>query len=120
MGYARVGVIVAGSVIVGLAEEKKKPKEGEKGGSSTKGLLMLFLALACDGFVAGVQKKMKADFKAEGIKLTSFVMQSNTNLYMALSAFVLIIVMDEFKEGFSFIARNKLADKILVFALCSF
>jgi len=118
--YARVGIIVAGSVIVGLAEEKKKPKGGETGGSSMWGLLMLFAALGCDGFVAGVQKKMKEDFKAEGIKLTNFLMQSNTNFYMALTAFVLIFVFGEFKEGFSFIKRNRLAGKILVFALCSF
>lgn len=117
--YARVGLIVAGSVLVGMAEKKEESKGGEKG-NSLKGLFLLALALACDGFVAGVQKKLKTDFKAEGIKLTPFVMQSNTNLYMALTAFLLIFVFSEFKDGFAFIRRNKLEGDILKFALCSF
>mmetsp|Transcript_39263 Transcript_39263/g.117353 ORF Transcript_39263/g.117353 Transcript_39263/m.117353 type:complete len:318 (+) Transcript_39263:65-1018(+) len=113
--YVHVLLIVGGTALVSLA---KKAKPGEP--SSALGLSLLVAALACDGIVAGTQKRHKKALADRGLKEKNFEMQFLTNLYMALTAVAFAAVTGEMGPGYRFCVENpEIFNSVLVFAACS-
>eukprot|EP00415_Alexandrium_ostenfeldii_P000894 UN0894 len=113
--YVHVLLIVGGTAAVSLA---KKAKPGEP--SSTLGLALLVAALACDGIVAGTQKRHKKVLAGMGMKENNFEMQFLTNLYMALTAVVFAVALGEVGPGYRFCMENPaIFNNVLIFSACS-
>jgi len=113
--YIHVALIVGGTVAVGLA---KKSKPGEP--SSVLGLALLVAALACDGVVAGTQKRNKKTLKEQGLEEKNFEMQFLTNFYMAVTAVIFACLLGEVGPGYRFCMENPAIFKnVLIFSACS-
>merc|ERR1711957_608542 len=105
---------MGGTSVVTLSEGGGKGK-----GNSTKGLLLILLALGCDGLVGGVQRRMKKDLKEKGLKEKPYDMMFWTNFYMMVAAFVFAAVKSEVGPGFSFLKANPgLYSQIVKYAFC--
>jgi UDP-galactose transporter B1 len=107
--YAQVGLIVAGTALVGLA----KSKGG--GGSSLYGLACIILSLILDGIIGGTQKQVQkslADYP--------FDIMAMTNVFMMLVGAVAAVAFGELVPGLEYLQANPdIQPKILSFALCS-
>jgi len=110
----QAAAIVGGTSIVNLAEGGGKGKS-----SSNLGLAYIFAALACDGVVGGVQRRLKVELKKRGLKEKPYDMMFWSNLYMAVSATVFATVLGEMKTGMAFCRANpSIASAIAKFAVC--
>eukprot|EP00457_Paulinella_chromatophora_P010049 gb/GEZN01010136.1/.p1 GENE.gb/GEZN01010136.1/~~gb/GEZN01010136.1/.p1 ORF type:complete len:382 (-),score=46.28 gb/GEZN01010136.1/:121-1215(-) len=112
--YLAVFAIIAGTCMVSMGKKSSRQP------STWTGLACIVVALACDGLTAGVQSRMKADVKKQGISLKPFDFQFYTNLFMMIVGAIVTLVLGEFKSGFSFCQKHPhIWDKIAVFCLCS-
>jgi len=113
--YASVLAIIAGTCIVSMGGGKKNDTA-----SSTLGLALIVLSLACDGVVAGFQKKVKDECKTRDVKLGQFEFMFYTNFYMALVGFVISLAFSEFMPGILFCRENpSILQDIVKFCVCS-
>jgi UDP-galactose transporter B1 len=116
MEFFDVALIVAGTVVVGATKEKNKSVAS----SSWLGVVLLVSSLACDGLVAGVQKRSKKAMQDTGNKARNFEMQLFTNLYMCIGAGLCAFLFGEFPPALAFCASNpEIFSLILKFSLCS-
>jgi UDP-galactose transporter B1 len=112
--YASVGAIIAGTTIVSMG------KKSSGKASSTLGLAFVIASLVCDGITGGVQKRLKAKSKAQGVEAKPYDMMFWTNLFMAGTAAVIALALQEFNSGIVFCLKNPIIfTKILKFAVCS-
>jgi len=111
---AQASAIVGGTSLVTLCEGK-----GSSGRSSALGLLLILVALACDGMVGGVQKRLKVDAKARMQEVRGYDLMFWTNVYMAAAAFVAAAARRELRQGLAFCRANpSMYGQILKFAVC--
>ncbi|GMI02995.1 hypothetical protein TrRE_jg3940 [Triparma retinervis] len=112
--YLQVAAIIAGTAIVSMGKKKGG------GPSSSLGVVFILLSLVADGVTGGVQKKLKAQAAANGVKPKPYDFMFWTNLFMALAAAVVSLGLGEVGTGFTYITSNPLIlSKIVKFALCS-
>jgi UDP-galactose transporter B1 len=112
--YASVTAIIAGTVMVSLGK-----KSGGKA-SSVAALVCIAISLACDGVTGGVQNRLKKRAKELGVSPKPYDFMFWTNLYMALTAFVIAACMGEVAQGVKFCLENPVIySKIIKFAVCS-
>lgn len=110
----QAAAIVGGTSIVTLAEGGNKGKK-----SSSLGLLLIGLALACDGVVGGVQKRLKNKLKELKKKEKPYDLMFWSNFYMAVAATVMAILKKEIGPGAKYLRENPLIySQILKFAVC--
>jgi len=112
--YLSVLMIIAGTCIVSMGKKK------DTSTSSMIGLAFIFSSLTADGVAAGMQEQLKAKTKAAGKVAKPYDLMFWTNLYMAITAFVLSLGLGELTSGTKFCLENpKVLTMILKFALCS-
>lgn len=112
--YAAVFAIIAGTTIVSMGKKSTGPA------SSALGIAFVFLSLACDGVVGGMQSRLKAETKKRGASAKPYDMMFWTNLFMALTAAAFAVVLGEASTGVSFCLNNPvILEKIVKFAVCS-
>jgi len=108
--------IVGGTSIVTMAEGGSKKAGGP---SSVLGLSLIGLALACDGLVGGVQKKIKNRCKQDKIKEKPYDLMFWTNLYMMVAAGVFAAARSEITQGLRFCRENpSILTQIVKFSVC--
>lgn len=106
--------IVGGTSIVTLAEGGGKNKK-----STALGLLLIGVALACDGVVGGLQKRLKNELKKKGEKEKAYDLMFWSNFYMAIAALVAAALTKELRPGLAFCNANPaLYQQIVKFAAC--
>jgi len=112
--YLQVAAIIAGTAIVSMGKKKGG------GPSSSLGVMFILLSLVADGVTGGVQKKLKAQAAANGVKPKPYDFMFWTNLFMALAACVVSVGLGEVGTGFNYITANpEILSKIVKFTLCS-
>jgi len=112
--YAAVAAIIAGTTIVSMG------KKSSGKASSTMGLLFIAASLACDGMVGGLQSRLKAEAKKNGVAAKSYDLMFWTNLFMMITAAVFSLVLGEAIGGIQFCLKNPvIVEKILKFSVCS-
>lgn len=112
--YASVGAIIAGTTIVSLGKKNTGPA------SSPLGIAFVFLSLVCDGITGGVQKRLKAKSKEKGVDPKPYDFMFWTNFFMAVTAAIFSIALQEFTSGIAFCVKNPIImGKIVRFAICS-
>jgi len=112
---AQAAAIVGGTCVVTLSEGSGK----KSAGNSTKGLALIGLALASDGLVGGVQKRLKKKCKEEDKKIRPYDLMFWSNAYMALGSFVMSGLFQEIGTGFSYMSANPaIAQQIIKFGVC--
>ena len=112
--YLQVLAIVLGTAIVGMG---KKKASGE---SSAMGVFFILGSLVFDGVTGGVQKKLKAETAAVGVKPKPYDFMFFTNVYMMITAVVIAVSLGEFTTGAAFIKNNpEILPKIINFSICS-
>ena len=112
--YASVAAIIAGTTIVSTGKKSSGPA------SSTLGILFVVLSLVCDGITGGVQKRLKAKAKENKAEPKPYDLMFWTNLFMAITAGVFALALQEFNSGIAFCVKNPVIfGKILKFAVCS-
>lgn len=111
---SQAAAIVGGTSLVTLSEGGGKGKT-----SSRKGLALIAAALACDGIVGGVQKRLQVQCKEEGKKVLPYDMMFWNNLYMALASLGFASLRSEMSQGLAFCKANPaIAGQILQFSAC--
>jgi len=111
---SQAAAIVGGTSLVTLSEGGGKGKS-----SSMKGLSLIALALACDGVVGGVQKRLKKQCKEENKKVRPYDLMFWTNFYMALGSLVAAVMFQELRAGYNFCSANPaIRQQILKFGVC--
>ena len=111
--YLQVGVIVAGTAIVGMG--------GKSGGdSSVLGVAFIVGSLICDGVTGGVQARLKEAAKIVGATPSAADFMFWTNLYMAIVAVVVAAGNDEINSGAGYlVANSEILEKVVWFCICS-
>jgi UDP-galactose transporter B1 len=111
---SQAAAIVGGTSIVNLAEG------GGKGKSSSKlGMVFILGALACDGLVGGMQRRLKKELRESNLKELPYDMMYWTNLYMAVAATVFAAAFGELRTGSKYCRENPtIAKAILKYAFC--
>ncbi|GMH76117.1 hypothetical protein TrST_g9455 [Triparma strigata] len=113
--YLQVLAIIAGTAIVGIGNKK-----GGESSSSGLGVFFIVISLVADGITGGIQKKLKADCADAGLRPKPYDFMFWTNLFMALTAFIVSISLGEVSTGAYYIAENpEILSKITRFAVCS-
>jgi len=113
--YLQVFAIITSAVMVSMNSAKAGGK-----GSSALGVIYISLSLACDGFTAGVQDKIKKVSKERGAKVKPYDMMFWSNMAMLLVALFVALVLGQMSHGLAFIAANpEILTKVLAFAACS-
>mmetsp|Transcript_121631 Transcript_121631/g.190839 ORF Transcript_121631/g.190839 Transcript_121631/m.190839 type:complete len:336 (+) Transcript_121631:71-1078(+) len=97
--WVQTSLVVGGTIILNLAE---KSKGGE---DSTFGVLLLLLALTCDGGVSFCQEKLRHVMKQNKWD-NNFEFQFLTNLYMFLTACIFMVLSGEVQPGLAFLQAN--------------
>lgn len=111
---AQAAAIVGGTSMVTMSEGA-----GKSGSSSMAGLSYIALALACDGAVGGVQKKMKIWCKKQGMEYQAYNQMYWTNFYMMLGALFAAASRNELRKGWTFCRKNpEVLKLILMFSAC--
>jgi len=114
--YGQVLMIIGGTCLVSMA---KKAKPGGKASSAT-GLAMVLLSLSCDGLTGGLQKRIKGEAAARGVKAKPYDFMFWTNWFMLWTALVVAGAGGELGKGVAFCSENPvILNKIGRFALCS-
>jgi len=114
--YSQVAMIIGGTCMVSMAKKAKKATSS----SSSLGLSMVMLSLACDGFTGGLQKRIKGESAAKGVKAKPYDFMFWTNWAMMWTALVMALAQGELTTGFRFVSSNPvILQKIGLFALCS-
>merc|ERR1711862_9401 len=109
---SQAAAIVGGTSLVTLGEGS-----GKNGSNSAAGLAFVAAALACDGIVGGVQKRLKVKCKEEKKKLGPYEMMFWTNFWMAAAAFAL--VKGEMTSGARYCKANPaLLQQLLKLGVC--
>merc|ERR1719379_827005 len=103
---AQAAAIVGGTSVVTLAEGG-----GKKGRSSALGLLLIILALGCDGVVGGVQKRIQAQCQAQGAKIKPYDLMFLANGYMAMMALAVAAARSELQDGIAYCRANPAISK---------
>jgi UDP-galactose transporter B1 len=112
--YASVAAIIAGTTIVSTG----KKSSGKS--SSMLGIAFVVASLVCDGVTGGIQKRLKAISKARGVEAKPYDLMFWTNLFMAITAAVIALGLQEFTTGIAYCMNNPvILNKILKFAACS-
>jgi UDP-galactose transporter B1 len=112
--YLAVAAIIAGTCIVSMGKKSSGPA------SSVMGIAFVVMSLACDGITGGLQKRLKKTTAELGVKPKPYDLMFWTNLYMAVAAAVVAVVLGEATSGMAFCFANPvILDKILKFAVCS-
>lgn len=112
--YASVAAIIAGTTIVSMGKKSTGPA------SSPLGILFVVLSLVCDGVTGGVQKRLKAKTKEKGAEPKPYDLMFWTNLFMAVTAAVFALALQEVNTGIAFCVNNPVIfGKIVKFAICS-
>lgn len=111
---AQAAAIVGGTSLVSLAEG------GKKGGkSSALGVVLVCMALVCDGITGGSQKKMKKQMKKDGCVEKPYDMMMWTNFWMAVTAFFFTVFRGEMSQGLSYCKANPdIMSKIIKQSVC--
>jgi len=94
----------------------------KKGGgpSSSMGVFFILGSLVFDGITGGVQKKLKAETAAVGVKPKPYDFMFFTNFFMMCTAVVIAVGLGEFGTGLAFIKENpSILSKIINFSVCS-
>ena len=113
--YMQVLAIIAGTAIVSMGK-----KASSSVASSNLGVIFILLSLAADGVTGGVQKKLKKEAEALGVKPKPYDFMFWTNLFMAATAVVISLSLGELTTGLSYISANpEINTAIIKFALCS-
>merc|ERR1719163_588460 len=112
---AQAAAIVGGTSIVTLAEGG-----GKKGkGNSMAGLAFIALALACDGTVGGVQRRLKAKCRKEKVEVKPYDMMFWNNLYSMIAAAVFSAARGEIRQGLAYCRANpEILSKIIKYSIC--
>lgn len=111
---SQAAAIVGGTSLVTLSEGS-----GKRGNSSALGLSLVLLALACDGVVGGVQKRLKVRCREEKKLERPYDMMFWTNFYMALAAFAAAALRGELRRGLAFCRANpSIFSQIVKFSAC--
>lgn len=111
--YLQVAAIIGGTAIVGLGKKKG-------GSNSLLGVAYIVGSLVLDGVTAGFQKRLKVETAKAGVKPKPYDFMFWTNLFMALTAFVIAGVLGELKSGVGYCTANpEIFSKIIKFAICS-
>jgi UDP-galactose transporter B1 len=107
--YVQVGLIVAGTAMVGLAKSKGS------GGSTMYGLACIILSLVLDGIIGGTQKKV-----GKPLEEYPFDIMTWTNVFMMLVGAIAAVAFGELMPGVAYLQANPdIQPKILVFSVCS-
>jgi UDP-galactose transporter B1 len=115
--YAQVAMIVAGTAVVGLSK-KKAPGGGAE--TATAGLVFIASSLAFDGVTGGVQKRVKQETAARGVRPKPYDFMFWTNAYMLATALAFAAARGECGRGLAFCLENPaIWGKILRFGACS-
>ena len=113
--YLTVALIIGGTVMVSMSKGSKKG-----GGDSMMGVAFIVASLACDGFTASMQHRIKNQSKASKIRVEGFDMMFSTNVVMAVVAFVVAFAMGEIAPGIAYCTANPdILSKVIKFAVCS-
>eukprot|EP01065_Artemidia_motanka_P047762 TRINITY_DN755_c0_g1_i3.p1 TRINITY_DN755_c0_g1~~TRINITY_DN755_c0_g1_i3.p1 ORF type:complete len:387 (+),score=119.36 TRINITY_DN755_c0_g1_i3:122-1162(+) len=99
--YLQVAMIVVGTCIVSLGGGKKKTAE-----NTVAGVLFIVGSLTCDGLTGGVQRRLKRVCAGKGLQPKAYDFMFWTNLYMAVVAFIMSVLMSELLPGLAFIFSN--------------
>lgn len=112
---AQAGAIVGGTSIVNLSE-----RTGGGGASSSgKGLALILAALACDGFVGGMQRKIRTKLREEGKQERPYDLMFWCNLHMAFASLCFAAAGGELRPGLAFISECPgIVRQIAMWALC--
>jgi len=114
---AQALALVLGTTVVSLGESSGKGKSLR---STWLGLAFVGLGLSVDGWIGGVQKKMKRRFAEQGLKESPFDFMFWNNVYMAAAALTFAVLTKELKKGVRFCAANPVVLRhILNYCLCS-
>lgn len=114
--YFTVALIIGGTVMVSMSKGSKKGG----GGDSMMGVAFIIGSLACDGFTASMQHRIKNMSKANNIKVEGFDMMFSTNVVMTLVGFATAVALKEIAPGLAYCQENpEIMSKIIKFAICS-
>jgi len=114
--YISAIAIIAGTVLVSSG----KKSHGADGPSNMMGVVFVLASLASDGFVAGMQERIKGVSKQNNVKEKAYDMMFSTNIVMMVVAFAVSFFLGEIPNGIAFMTANpSILSKIVQFALCS-
>jgi len=98
---SQAAAIVGGTSLVTLGEGS-----GKAGSSSSLGMALVGAALAFDGVVGGVQRRLKVTCKEQKKRERPYDMMFWTNFYMALAALAFAALRGELRSGARFCRAN--------------
>lgn len=111
--YLQVAAIIGGTAIVSMGKKKG-------GSSSMLGVAYIVMSLVLEGVTAGFQKQLKSETAKAGVKPKPYDFMFWTNFYMAITAVVISVGLNEIGSGLAFCTANpEIFSKIVKFALCS-
>lgn len=112
--YAQVGLIIAGTALLGLARNK-----GNDLVHSTKlGVIYIVLSLVMDGVTGGLQKRLKNDSKESGYPVKGYEFMMYTNLYMFFVALYISGLTGDLTKGYAYCLEDE-AIRELLFKFCA-
>jgi len=115
--YGQVAMIVAGTALVGLSKKKSGSAAASTGSA---GVAFIAASLVFDGLTGGIQKRVKAETAARGMRPKPYDFMFWTNAYMLLTALGFALVRGECGRGLAFCLENpEIWAKILRFGICS-
>lgn len=110
---SQASAIVGGTTIVNMSEG------GATRSSSSKGLLLILAALACDGVVGGVSKMRKKEVRERRLVQKPYDLMFWQNTYMLLASLAFAAAKSELRQGVSFCRANPpIRRNILLFSAC--
>eukprot|EP00450_Noctiluca_scintillans_P016535 CAMPEP_0194531132 /NCGR_PEP_ID=MMETSP0253-20130528/68358_1 /TAXON_ID=2966 /ORGANISM="Noctiluca scintillans" /LENGTH=293 /DNA_ID=CAMNT_0039376453 /DNA_START=12 /DNA_END=890 /DNA_ORIENTATION=- len=111
---SQASAIVGGTTIVNMSGER-----GATRSSSSKGLLLILAALACDGVVGGVSKLLKKEVRERQLAQKFYDLMFWQNTYMLLASLAFAAANSELRQGLSFCRANpSIRRNILLFSAC--
>jgi UDP-galactose transporter B1 len=114
--YMTVALIIGGTVMVSMSKGSKKGGAGD----SMVGVAFILASLACDGFTASMQHRIKNQSKQSKIRVEGFDMMFATNCVMTVVAAVVALARSEFVPGMAYMTTNpEIMSKLIKFAICS-
>ena len=84
------------------------------------GVAYIALSLVLDGVTAGFQKRVKAETAKAGVKPKPYDFMFWTNLFMCLTAVIILMVLGEVGSLIAYCTANpEIITLIIKFAICS-